>query len=89
MNTSVGDRFARTVRTLATGLLLIGTALASTTVAAVGISNDGSAVVKTGSNGHMATRYPVGTMNHVDSGVRCVHCRPYPSHMAPDLSPRM
>jgi hypothetical protein len=88
MNTRVGDRVARIMRNLATGLLLIGTALASTSVAAAGISNEASALVRAEGNGHMATRYPVGTMNHVDSRVPCVHCRPDPGRMAPGVSPR-
>ena len=88
MKTRAGDRCARTVRNVATGLLLIGTALASTSVAAAGTINDGSALVRAEGNGRMATRYPVGTMNHVNSRVPCVHCRPAPSPMAPDVSLR-
>ncbi len=79
MNTRADDRFARTVRNLATGLLLIGLALASTSVAAAGTINDGSALVRAEGYSDMATRYPDGTMNHVDRRVPCVHCRPAPS----------
>ena len=78
MNTRADDRFARTVRNLATGLLPIGLALASTSVAAAGTINDGSALVRAEGYSHMATRYPDGTMNHVDRRVPCVHCRPAP-----------